>query len=151
MTLPNAMLIASQTAVHFDWLLGDDPDRPIIDWYGNPYTQETFDARQRELGKRDCKSEAHLAAVDFAKCCGLVGAILLLTTQRGERELGFQRIREGLVGVYHDFDKTDTDKSGLLFRYLACRPTVTRPDVRPILDTWEARMKRYIADKNRGS
>lgn len=144
-----AEILSNQTAINIGYLLGDNPANPV-DWYGNPYTQKIFDDRQAELRRRkqDRKFATHLAQVNLAKGTAILAATLLRAFQDGQDDLVALRVIDTLRGLYLDVDKTGVDRNGLVGSYLAGRHKITRPDLRPTLDTWEGQFRKLLPERS---
>jgi hypothetical protein len=147
LTRANAELIMSQTAVNYGWITGGNPKAPVIDWYGHPYTQETFDERQAEL-KRDAsnpKMEAHKVTIDLAKGVAFLAATLLHAYQTGQGEVCARRMVDTLRQEFIAMSG-GMDHNGLVSKFIA-RHTITRPDLGRILGGWEEGLKTEMAAK----
>jgi len=149
LTLEKAELISRQTGINIGWLAGDEPTKPPVDWGQNPYTQETFNRQQAELKRRqqDRAFAAHLVQVNLAKGTAILAATLLRAFQDGNDDVAALRVIDTLRGLYCNVDKTGTDRNGLVGSYLACRHKKNRPDLKPILDIWEAHFQNMLPQR----
>jgi hypothetical protein len=148
LSFSQAELFSNQTAANIGYLLGNNPANPI-DWYGNPYTQAAFDQRQAELKRRkqDRAFAAHLLQINLAKGTAILAAGLLRAFQEGKDDIVPLKMIEALKSVYGDVYDDPMDANGLLRSYLAGRHKTTRPDLKPILDTWQAHFQEMLAQR----
>jgi hypothetical protein len=148
LTYNQAEIMANQAAINIGWLLGDNPANPF-DWYGRPYTPETFKERQAELARRkqDRKFAAHLVQVNLAKGTAILAATLLRAFQDGKDDVVALRVIDTLRGLYRDVDKTGIDRNGLVGSFLAGRHKTTRPDLKPTLHAWEAHFRKMLPQR----
>ena len=145
LTRENAELISNQTAANIGWLLAGNPANPV-DWYNNPYTPAAFKQRQAELTQRknDRKLAALLTQTHFAKATAMIAAILRRAFQNGKEDIGALRLIEALRPLYSGAIETRQDPNNFVASFIACRHTIIRPDLKPILDTWEAHFQKML-------
>jgi hypothetical protein len=159
LTPEQAAILAHQTAVKLRWLSNNDPSKPVINWLGKPYTQKDFDQRQAEIksGKDNfanplTEREMIVQVNRLAEYFGMVTAILLRALERGQADLCEIKLKKALWQIYdqpNDQPARDWNDLTMTAIYHG-NPTLTRPDVGPLLDAWETRFKEIASRKSGG-
>ncbi len=144
--------------VSLEWLLDGDITKPIVNRDGKPYSERDFAVRQSEIEKRDFNPTSNRDLWNVTEALadnfGRVAAILLRALQCGQFQLYDYRLRSAMRKIYEsDGRKTDGAWTELPVKavFHGNDATITRPDVSALLDEWEIRFKKIVAQKSKGS
>jgi hypothetical protein len=139
LTPANAELLGHVMGVSVAWLLAGDPSKPPVDSRGRPFTAATFEARQRELAQQKPESDNDLRRLRraFTERVAQVAAVLLRGLETGQSEHYDHQLRLALRKIYFRQGEEPLWPAPVITAAWNGRPTLTRPDLAPVLDYWE--------------
>ena len=156
----DALTIARQTGVNFQWLVENDPTKPITKFgvqHGKscdePYTVADYEKRQAEMEKLSFKNpltdrDIWEVIKVMGDAFGRVAAVVLRGLDNGQLDVVEYKMRNALNKIY---GKPDSELINLGMKSIfQGSPTLTRPDPTALLDEWETRFKEIIEKKSNG-
>jgi len=151
----DAHILARRTGVSFEWLMGGDPQKPIVSGNDEPYTIAKYEERQSEMkklsfGNPQTNRDLWRVVEVMADAFGRVAAIVLRALEKGELDLAEFKMRQALGKIYGDKPWTEMFDLIIKSTYNGSKATITRPDPSALLDDWESRFKEIIAKKSNG-
>jgi len=158
LTPEQADTLAYQTGVHRGWLLANDPASPPVAWHGKPYSQRDFEERQKQIASGQTSFASPQSIGDIARprrwlaeYLAFVVAILLRGLRRGQADVADYKLRAAFRRLYGKplpgevrFELPDLT----LKAAFSGNPTLTRPDLDPLLDEWDERYKSIIRQRD---
>jgi len=159
----DAKIIARHTGVSFQWLIGNDPTKPIVKngiQHGKScdeaYTVADYEKRQAELKKLsftnpDTNRDIWRVLEVMADAFGRVAAVVLRGLENGQLDVMEYKMREALDKIYGEKSVPDEMIHLIVKSTYHGKPTITRPDPTALLDEWETRFKEIIAKKTGGN
>ena len=149
LTSENAERLSHQTAISVDWLLANDVSKPIINSFGEPYTQKDFDDRQKAILNPNPDSDLRYARGTLASCCAKIAAILVRGAERGQPVEYAYKLNMALRSVYLDEDeKLDWPAR---FNPAHGNLAVERPDFTPLFRAFENDLRAINRQKGQKS
>jgi hypothetical protein len=140
LTAENAEKLAHHTGVSVDWLLADDVSKPMVNFKGEPYTQNDFDERQESLLHPSPDYDLSNARMTLASCCAKIAAILVHGAEHDRFDEGAYKLKRALRSVYfEDGEKIDWP---MRFNPAFGSRAGERPDFSPLFYAFESDLRK---------
>lgn len=157
LTPEQADVLAHQTGVHRGWLLANDPAKAPVAWHGRAYSQKDFEQRQKQIASGRTSFATPQSIGDIARprrwlaeYCAFITAILLRGLRHGQADVVDYRLRAAFHRLYGEalpgedrFELQDL----IVKAAFHGNPSLTRPDLGPLLDEWDQRYKSIIRQR----
>jgi transcriptional regulator with XRE-family HTH domain len=151
LTEENASIIAYRTGVSVRWLLEGDISKPPLDSRGKPYELGDFEKRERENEKQkltrvEADNDVRYARRTMTEEVAKVVAILLRGAERKQFGEYAHKVRKALGSIYFDQGEQKLWPDFVMTTLWAEPSKLSRPDLNPIVDAWEAGLKKALPD-----